>query len=76
MFQTVGSSLARLMGRCMGLPLFVEPLLGSSLSTGKEYNEKVEGDEVEDLHRLLARVKREMPEVEVLSHSSFGALAC
>jgi diphthine-ammonia ligase len=50
----------------MDLPLYTEEISGASLSIGSDYETTPE-DEVEDLYRLLKRVKTEMPNLEGVS---------
>ncbi|XP_012275518.1 diphthine--ammonia ligase isoform X2 [Orussus abietinus] len=56
MFQTVGHQGVEYLGEAMGLPLYREPTFGKSLLREKHYL-PTENDEVEDLYRLLAKVK-------------------
>ncbi|KAL7862256.1 hypothetical protein SRHO_G00136970 [Serrasalmus rhombeus] len=56
MYQTVGHQAIDLYAEAMDLPLYRRTIEGSSLETGREYNQK-EGDEVEDLYHLLKLVK-------------------
>ncbi|XP_008217510.1 diphthine--ammonia ligase [Nasonia vitripennis] len=56
MFQTVGHQGVEFMGEAMGLPLYREPTFGKSKMQEKHYL-PTEDDEVEDLYRLLKKVK-------------------
>ena len=56
MFQTVGWSNVQLLAEAMDLPLYVEETAMEARAADREYS-PVEGDEVEDLYRLLARVQ-------------------
>lgn len=56
MYQTVGHQAIDLYAEAMDLPLYRRTIEGSSLDTGREYNQR-EGDEVEDLYHLLKLVK-------------------
>ena len=56
MYQTVGHHAIDLYAQAMDLPLFRGTIQGSSLSLGKVYQESQE-DEVEDLFRLLKKIK-------------------
>ncbi|XP_056401159.1 uncharacterized protein LOC130295009 isoform X2 [Hyla sarda] len=56
MYQTVGYQALDLYAEAMALPLYRATLSGSSLNTARGYTPK-EGDEVEDLYRLLKLVK-------------------
>ncbi|XP_038597021.1 diphthine--ammonia ligase [Tachyglossus aculeatus] len=58
MYQTVGHQAVDLYAEALGLPLYRQTILGGSLSTGRVYHE-CRGDEVEDLYRLLKRVREE-----------------
>ena len=58
MYQTVGWDSVSRVAEAMELPLYVETVQGSSLSIARDYKH-TENDEVEDLYRLLARVKEE-----------------
>ncbi|XP_071971529.1 diphthine--ammonia ligase isoform X2 [Engystomops pustulosus] len=69
MYQTVGYQALDLYAEAMGLPLYRATLSGSSLNTGRGYTPQ-EGDEVEDLYRLLKLVK----EKEDIDSVSVGAI--
>lgn len=56
MYQTVGHQGVSLYAEAMGLPLFREETSGVAHHHHKWYT-PTEGDEVEDLYNLLARVK-------------------
>ena len=58
MYQTVGWDCVELLASAMRLPLYVETITGEGREMGKDYL-PTEGDEVEDLYRLLERVARE-----------------
>jgi len=58
MYQTVGWDCIEMLAKAMRLPLYVESIKGGGRSVGKDYL-PTEGDEVEDLYRLLERVTRE-----------------
>lgn len=62
MFQTVGHEGIELYAEAMGLPLYRVNTQGRAFAQELQYS-PVEGDEVEDLYRLLRRV-REEAEVE------------
>jgi diphthine-ammonia ligase len=70
-FQTVGHQMLPLYPQCTGLPLYRMFFHGVSLQRELQY-EKCEGDEVEDLFRLLAFVKWRHPDVQGVSS---GAIA-
>ena len=58
MYQTVGWNNVRMIAQALELPLFVETVTGDSRNVGRDYT-PCQGDEVEDLYRLLHRVKIE-----------------
>ena len=63
MYQTVGFNMVPAIADCLGVPLIVQEISGTSISLEMQYD-KTEGDEVEDLYCLLAKVKERWPEVE------------
>jgi len=65
MYQTVGHGQVEAIAVCMELPLFRQQIGGTALQQGMRYA-RTDGDEVEDLHALLATVKREMPAVDAV----------
>eukprot|EP00079_Xenopus_tropicalis_P009126 XP_002932882.1 PREDICTED: diphthine--ammonia ligase isoform X1 [Xenopus tropicalis] len=69
MYQTVGHHALELYAEAMGLPIYRATLQGTSLDTGRAYAPQ-EGDEVEDLYRLLKLVK----EKEAVDSVSVGAI--
>lgn len=56
MYQTVGHHGISLYAEAMGLPLYRETISGSAVDQGRNYK-PTENDEVEDLYRLLFRIK-------------------
>ena len=56
MYQTVGHGAISLYAEAMDLPLYRATIRGTTRASDREYS-PTEGDEVEDLHRLLARVQ-------------------
>lgn len=56
MYQTVGHQNIELYAEAMGLPLYREAITGNALNQSKNYN-PTDDDEVEDLYRLLVKVK-------------------
>lgn len=56
MYQTVGHNAIDLYAQAMDLPLYRGMIKGSSVSQGKVYIES-QGDEVEDLYKLLKKIK-------------------
>ncbi|KOB67647.1 putative atpase pp-loop superfamily, partial [Operophtera brumata] len=71
MYQTVGHQGIDLYAEAMDLPLYRESISGSAVDRGRNYN-PTDNDEVEDLYRLLSRVKDEM-DIEAVS---VGAILC
>ncbi|XP_073495134.1 diphthine--ammonia ligase isoform X2 [Phyllobates terribilis] len=69
MYQTVGHQALDHYAEAMALPLYRATLSGSSLNTGQGYTPQ-EGDEVEDLYRLLKLVK----DKEAVDSVSVGAI--
>nr|XP_020469718.1 diphthine--ammonia ligase isoform X1 [Monopterus albus] len=69
MYQTVGHQAIELYAEAMDLPLYRRTIQGSSLDTSRHYSE-TEGDEVEDLYKLLHLVK----EKEGVEAVSVGAI--
>ncbi|KAF0700610.1 Aste57867_8877 [Aphanomyces stellatus] len=66
MFQSIGTHIVESIAECMELPWVTHTLAGGSLSTEMGYD-TTEGDEVEDLFRLLQQVKQQFPDVEAVS---------
>ena len=56
MYQTVGHHAIAIYAEAMGVPLYRQAILGSSVEKGADYTQNAE-DEVEDLYRLLLKVK-------------------
>jgi diphthine-ammonia ligase len=52
-----------MVAKALELPLYRQEITGQPNNTEMSYKES-EGDEVEDLYRLLRRVKERHPEVE------------
>ena len=63
MYQTVGHPHVQAMADAMELPLYRREICGTAVATGLQYDGAVAGDEVEDLHALLAEVLRREPGV-------------
>ncbi|XP_069359806.1 uncharacterized protein [Maniola hyperantus] len=59
MYQTVGHQGISLYAEAMGLPLYREIISGVAVDQGRNYK-PTDNDEVEDLYRLLARIKNEI----------------
>lgn len=60
MYQSVGNELLDLYAEAIELPLFRADILGSVKNTNLEYEPNDEQDEVEDLFRVLKKVKEEL----------------
>lgn len=56
MYQTVGHQGIELYSEAMDLPLYREVISGTAVDQGKNYK-PTDNDEVEDLYRLLSRIK-------------------
>ena len=57
MYQSVGHEIIDLFAEAMELPLYRAEIKGSAQTKDKEYNQPVNGDEVEDLYELLCKIK-------------------
>ncbi|ETV66312.1 hypothetical protein, variant 2 [Aphanomyces astaci] len=66
MFQSIGTHVVEHIATCMELPWVTHTLQGTSVSTDMGYD-TTEGDEVEDLLRLLEEVHRQFPDVQAVS---------
>ncbi len=66
MYQTVGHAHVQAIADAMELPLYRQEITGTAVATGLRYDRRIEGDEVEDLHALLSRVRAEHPEVDAV----------
>ncbi|EEY58293.1 uncharacterized protein PITG_00939 [Phytophthora infestans T30-4] len=64
MFQSVGHQTVGLIAESMELPLVSETITGTAVATDINYHESASGDEVEDLFRLLQKVKQQFPDVQ------------
>ena len=60
MYQSVGTSALPVYAEAMGLPLYQDKIRGTPVDTRMEYAPS-ENDEVEDLYRLLERIREEVP---------------
>lgn len=67
----VGHQLVEAYSSCMGVPLFRRRITGTSATTEMGYK-PTDGDEVEDLHVLLAAVKDAVPQLAAVCS---GAIA-
>lgn len=66
MYQTVGHDVLTLYEKCIGKPMYRQPILGSSSNQKLEYS-KTANDETEDLFRLLTEVIKNHPDIEAVS---------
>lgn len=57
MYQSVGHEMIDLFAQAMELPLYRAEIRGDAQTTEKDYQQPVQGDEVEDLYELLLEVK-------------------
>ncbi len=57
MYQSVGHEIIDLFAKAMELPLYRAEIKGDAQTTDKEYDQPVDGDEVEDLYQLLSEIK-------------------
>ena len=60
MYQSVGNEMIDMYAEAMQLPLYRANITGKVLNTNLEYEASDAGDEVEDLYRILKRVKDEL----------------
>ncbi len=60
MYQSVGSEILDLYAEAMGLPFYRDEITGTSKLTDLTYEPSCEDDEVEDLYRILKRVKNDL----------------
>ncbi|TYZ60401.1 hypothetical protein PybrP1_006127 [[Pythium] brassicae (nom. inval.)] len=56
MYQSVGHNVVSLIAESMELPLVTDTITGSAVTQAIDYHAKMDGDEVEDLFRLLENV--------------------
>lgn len=66
MFQTVGTSLVPLIGKCLDLPLYSKAIKGKPINIDSDYNQTL-NDETEDLYDLLCQVKADHADIEAVS---------
>ena len=66
-FQSIAQEHVPLIAKCMELPLYTAELIENSSLNQNLWYEKTEGDEVEELYKLLLRIKEAHPEVNALS---------
>lgn len=66
MFQTVGHDIINKYSECLEVPLYREPISGTSANQDLEYRQ-TQNDEIEDLYRLLLRVCQLHPDLEGVS---------
>lgn len=75
MYQTVGQDGLQFIAEAMDLPIIKGTISGKAVDQGSDYaatsasrtKGHVDGDETEDLFRLLERVKAEYPDVQAVS---------
>jgi len=74
MYQSVGHDAIESIAKCLDLPLYRSPIIGTPKNLNYEYEPTV-SDEVEDLYQLLVKVKAAHPDVEGVSsgaiHSNY-----
>lgn len=66
MYQTVGHDVLTLYEKCIGKPMYRQPILGLASNQNLEYK-KTENDETEDLFKLLKTVLFNHPDVQGVS---------
>lgn len=66
MYQTVGHDILTLYEKCIGKPMYRQPILGKAANQNLEYN-KTADDETEDLFKLLSTVLEKHPDVKGVS---------
>lgn len=66
MFQTVGHDVIDFYSQCVDVPLFRQPITGTSSNVALEYLQ-TDDDEIEDLYLLLKKVKNADPEITGVS---------
>ena len=66
MFQTVGHDIINKYSECLEVPLYREPISGTSANQDLEYRQ-TQNDEIEDLFRLILRVCQLHPDLEGVS---------
>jgi diphthine-ammonia ligase len=64
MFQSVGYNVVQLIAKSMELPFLTETITGKAIKQDIDYAEMTQGDEVEDLYRLLVQTKQQFPDVQ------------
>ncbi|KAF1317449.1 putative atpase, partial [Globisporangium splendens] len=66
MYQSVGHNVVSLIAESMELPLVTQTITGTAIKQDIDYHGTTDGDEVEDLYRLLEKVLADYPEVEAV----------
>ena len=66
MYQTVGHDVLTLYEKCIGVPMYRQPIIGNASNQNLEYN-KTDNDETEDLFNLLTNVLKNHPDVKGVS---------
>jgi diphthine-ammonia ligase len=64
MYQSVGHNVVSLIAESMELPLVTGIITGTAVTTEIDYPETKDGDEVEDLFRLLQDVRARHPDIQ------------
>jgi diphthine-ammonia ligase len=67
MYQTVGHDVLTLYEKCIGKPMYRQPILGNASNQELEYKKIDDNDETEDLFKLLSTVLKKHPDVEGVS---------
>jgi len=75
LYQTVGQDAIHLVAEALRLPLYRQTIRGTPLELGSEYGSRshasstkgVEGDETEDMYKLLNQIKSIHPEITAVS---------
>src|SRR5690625_3224542 len=67
MYQTVGQDVIRLYSDALQVPLFQRAISGKPIHQEIDYQEPVDGDEVEDLYQLLLEAQQQV---------QFEAISC
>ncbi|KAK6201084.1 adenine nucleotide alpha hydrolase [Scheffersomyces amazonensis] len=66
MFQTVGHDVIEYYSGCLNVPLYRQPISGTSSNQHLEYS-ITKDDEIEDLYKLLSTVKHHHPDLQAVS---------
>ena len=71
MYQSAGNEIIPLIAECLGVPFYQVITSGNAVTKDLEYSE-TKNDEVEDLFRLMEKMKKNHPEIQGVSS---GAIA-